>query len=172
MVTCDHLFHVATGTVIHWWAPQVDGQTVWVILSFGLAAIALVALAPALADAAPACRLRMARELAVLTLIYAASGWFGQAHPEAVLVAFAGLFALRLLVSGERRALLGVAVVLALVGPAFESLAWLAGMFEYAQPDVIGVPWWLFAFYANGAWATRELGALLRGRTPERVPAV
>lgn len=172
MVTCDHVFHVETGTVIHRWAPQVDGQTVWVVVSFGLAALVLVSLAPSLAEQARPSGLRMASELGIMTLIYAASGWFGQGHPNAVFLAFAALFALRLLASGDRRALLGVAAVLAVVGPAFESLAWLVGMFEYAEPDVIGVPWWLFAFYANGAWATRELGALLRGRTPERVPAV
>ena len=30
------------------------------------------------------------------------------------------------------------------------------------EPDIAGVPWWLIPFYANGAWAVRQLGALLK----------
>ena len=69
---------------------------------------------------------------------------------------------LRLLASRDRGTLLAVALILAVAGPAFESLQWQLGMFRYTQPDIIGVPWWLLPFYANGAWAVRELGALLK----------
>lgn len=170
MVVCDHLFHVATGTVVHFWQPQIDGQTVWVAISFGLGGIAFVVAAPRLADGPPRPS-RYATELGLMTALYAASGWFGLDHPRAVLLAFLAIFAARLALSRDRGTIASVALLLAVTGPAFESLAWSVGMYAYTQPDVIGVPWWLFAFYANGAWATRELGALLLHRQPERVAA-
>jgi hypothetical protein len=170
MVLCDHLFHVATGTVVHFWHPQVDGQTVWVIVSFGLGAIAFVVAAPRLADGPPRPR-QYAVELGFMTVLYAASGWFGLDHPHLVLAAFLAIFAGRLALSRDRGTMASVALLLAVTGPAFESLAWSVGMYAYTQPAVIGVPWWLFAFYANGAWATRALGALLLNREPEPVAA-
>jgi hypothetical protein len=170
MVLCDHLFHVATGTVVHFWHPQIDGQTVWVVVSFGLGGIAFVTAAPRLADG-PARPRQYAAELGIMTALYAASGLFGRDHPQAVLAAFLAIFAGRLALSRDRGMIASIALLLAVTGPAFESLAWSVGMFAYTQPDVIGVPWWLFAFYANGAWATRALGALLRTREPEPVAA-
>ena len=171
MVLCDHVFHVATGTVEHVWHPQIDGQTVWVVVSFGLGGIAFVTAAPRLADGPPRPR-QYATELGLMTALYAISGWFGLNHPHAVLVLFLAIFAARLALSRDRGTIASVALLLAVTGPAFESLAWSVGMYAYTQPDVIGVPWWLFAFYANGAWATRELGALLLNREPQPVAAV
>jgi len=170
MVLCDHLFHVATGTVVHFWHPQIDGQTVWVVVSFGLGGIAFVVAAPRLADGPPRPR-QYATELGLMTVLYGISGWFGLEHPHAVLVLFLTIFGARLALSRDRGTMASVALLLAVTGPAFESLAWSVGMFAYTKPDVIGVPWWLFAFYANGAWATRALGALLRKREPEPVAA-
>jgi hypothetical protein len=161
MTLCDRYFHLTTGTVVHFWRPLMGDQTVWVIPIFGLAAIGFVATAPRFA--VPEVRpLRLAFELLVMTTIYATSGFVGFNHGNLVTVAFVGLFALRLVASRERGTLLAVALLLAAVGPLFESLQWQLGMFRYTQPDVIGVPWWLFSFYANGAWAVRELGALLK----------
>jgi len=162
MTLCDRFFHVATGTVKHYWPPFMGDQTFWVIPIFGLAAIGFVATAPrfAVAEARP---LRFAFELVVMTSIYATSGFVGYDHGPAVTAAFVGLFVLRLAVSRDRGILLAVALLLAVAGPVFESLQWQLGMFRYTQPDFIGVPWWLFAFYANGAWAVRELGAILKG---------
>jgi hypothetical protein len=161
MTLCDRFFHVHTGTVVHFWQPFMGDQTFWVIPIFGLAAIGFVITAPrfAVAEARP---LRFAFELAVMTTIYATSGFVGFEHGAAVTAAFVGLFALRLAVSRDRGTLLAVALLLAVAGPVFESVQWQLGMFRYTQPDFIGVPWWLFAFYANGAWAVRELGALLK----------
>ncbi len=160
MTLCDRYFHVATGTVVHFWRPFMSDQTVWVIPIFGLAAIAFVSTAPRFA-APEASRLRFGRELLVMTAIYATSGFVGFDHGLLVTVAFIGLFALRLLASRDRGMLMVAALLLAVAGPLFESLQWQLGMFRYTQPDIIGVPWWLFPFYANGAWAVRELGALL-----------
>lgn len=171
MTACDHFFHVRTTTVVHFWQPQIGDQTVWVVLTFGLGAVAFVVLAPHLAQGAgrPA---RYAAELGFMTLLYGVSGWFGLQYPRAVLVAFLAIFIGRLLLSNDRGTIASVALLLAVTGPAFESLSWSLGMFAYTQPDIIGVPWWLLAFYANGAWATRELGAVLRSAPPERAPAV
>lgn len=161
MTLCDRYFHVATGTVVHFWPPFMGDQTVWVIPIFGLAAIGFVATAPRFA-APTASSLRFGSELVIMTAIYATSGYVGFDHGALVTVAFVGLFALRLIASRDRGTLLAVGLLLAVAGPLFESLQWQLGMFRYTQPDVIGVPWWLFPFYANGAWAVRELGALLK----------
>ena len=161
MTLCDRYFHVATDTVVHFWQPFMGDQTVWVVPIFGLAAIAFVSTAPRFA-AAEANRLRFAGELLIMTTIYAASGFVGFEHGTLVTVAFISLFAVRVLASRERGTLLVAALLLAIAGPFFESLQWQLGMFRYTQPDIIGVPWWLFPFYANGAWAVRELGALIR----------
>jgi hypothetical protein len=98
-----------------------------------------------------------------MTAIYATSGFVGKDHGLAVTAAFVGLFVLRLAFSRDRSTLFVIATLLAVSGPLFESLQWQLGMFRYIHPDVIGVPWWLIPFYANGAWAIRELGALLGG---------
>ena len=161
MTLCDRYFHVATGTVVHFWRPFMGDQTVWVMPIFGLAAIGFVATAPRFA-AATARPPRFLVELGLMTAVYATSGFVGYEHGTLVTVAFVALFLLRLAVSPERGTLLGIAALLAVSGPLFESLQWQLGMFRYTQPDVIGVPWWLFPFYANGAWAVRELGALLK----------
>lgn len=163
MTLCDRFFHVHTGTVVHYWPPFMGEQTFWVIPIFALAAIGFVATAPHFA-AAEARLPRFTFELAVMTTIYATSGFVGYDHGIAVTLVFVGLFALRLGLSHERGTLLTVALLLAVAGPVFESLQWQFGMFRYTQPDLIGVPWWLFPFYANGAWAVRELGAILTVR--------
>lgn len=161
MTLCDRYFHLATGTVVHFWPPFMGDQTVWVIPIFGLAAIGFVTTAPRFA-APDASRRRFAFELLIMTAVYATSGFVGFDHGTLVTVAFISLFALRLIASRDRGTLLAIAVLLAAAGPLFESLQWQLGMFRYTQPDFIGVPWWLFPFYANGAWAVRELGALLK----------
>jgi hypothetical protein len=161
MTLCDRYFHLTTGTVVHFWEPFMGDQTFWVIPIFGIAAIGFVATAPRFATetARPS---RFLLELVVMTAIYATSGFVGLEHGMLVTVLFVGLFIVRLVASSERGTLLTIAGLLAIAGPFFESLQWQLGMFEYTQPDVIGVPWWLFPFYANGAWAVRELGALLK----------
>ena len=160
MTLCDRFFHVHTGTVVHFWQPFMGDQTVWVIPIFGLAAIGFVTTAPRFA-AVRARPLRFAGELLIMTTIYATSGFVGFEHGTLVTAAFVSLFAVRLLASRERGTLLAIGLLLAVAGPLFESVQWQLGMFRYTQPDFIGVPWWLFPFYANGAWAVRELGALL-----------
>ena len=168
MTLCDRFFHLATDTVVHFWSPFMGGgQTVWVLVCFGLGALGIVATAPKFAVDRP----RPARflvEVAIMTAVYAASGFFGADHPALVTLAFATLFVLRLAASADRGAIAVIALILAVTGPAFESLQWRLGMFEYTLPDVFGVPWWLIPFYANGAWAIRELGALLKVRATTR----
>jgi hypothetical protein len=161
MTLCDRFFHVATGTLLHFWSPFMGKQTVWVIPIFGLAAIAIVATAPRFATdrARPG---RFAIEMLVMTSIYATSGFLGREYAGAVTAVFVALFVARIAGSRQRGLLLAVGALLAVSGPLFESLQWQLGMFRYTQPDIIGVPWWLIPFYANGAWAVRELGALLK----------
>jgi hypothetical protein len=162
MTLCDRFFHLGTGTLVHFWHPFMGGgQTAWVLACFGLASLGIVATAPRFAvdHARPP---RFFGEVAIMTAIYASSGFFGLHHAAVVTLAFTAVFVLRFAVSSHRGTIAIVALTLAIIGPAFESLQWQLGMFKYLQPDVIGVPWWLIPFYANGAWAVRELGALLR----------
>lgn len=164
MTLCDRFFHLATNTVEHFWAPFMGGgQTVWVLACFGLGALGIVTTAPRFAVVGPR-PARFVVEIVIMTAVYAASGYFGAAHASWVTIAFAALFTLRLAASADRGTIAVVALILAITGPAFESLQWQLGMFRYTQPDVFGVPWWLIPFYANGAWALRELGALLKAR--------
>jgi hypothetical protein len=166
MTLCDRFFHLATDTVVHFWHPFMGGgQTVWVLACFGLGATGIVLTAPKFAIGTPR-PARFLTEVAIMTAVYAASGFFGREHVLTVTAAFTALFVIRIAVSKERGHLLAIALLLAVAGPAFESLQWRLGMFEYTQPDVFGVPWWLIPFYANGAWAIRELGALVRRPTP------
>lgn len=158
MATCDRLFHLDTGTLVHHWHPQIQGQTVWVLGFFGVGAASLVALASRLR---PARHLPLWFELALLTVLYGISGWFGLAHPLAVTLGFAGLAALRLALADDKPTVLGLTLLFIVAGPATESFAWAIGMFSYTQPDFLGVPWWLFGFYANAVWATRALGSAL-----------
>jgi hypothetical protein len=160
MTLSDRFFHVDTGTLVQFWRPFLGEQTFWVIPTFALGAISLVAVAPRFAT--PRARpLRFLAEVLIMTAVYATSGYVGLDNPLTVTAAFSALFALRLAASTDRGNLVVVAVLLGVGGPLFESLMWALGMFAYAQPDIIGVPWWLVPFYANGAWAVRELGALL-----------
>jgi hypothetical protein len=166
MTLCDRFFHLATNTVVHFWHPFMGGgQTVWVLVCFGLGATGIVLTAPKFAVDAPR-PARFFTEVAVMTVVYASSGFFGAEHATTVTAVFAALFLIRFSASKERGQLAAIAVLLAVAGPAFESLQWRLGMFEYTQPDVFGVPWWLIPFYANGAWAIRELGALVRPTRP------
>jgi len=164
MTLCDRFFHVATNTVVHFWSPFMGDQTVWVLVCFGLGATGIVLTAPKFAVDSPR-PVRFLIEVAIMTAIYATSGFVGHAHAMTVTAAFTALFVLRFATSKDRGQLAIIAILLAVSGPAFESLQWQLGMFKYTQPDVFGVPWWLIPFYANGAWAVRELGALLAPRS-------
>jgi hypothetical protein len=166
MTLCDRFFHLATNTVVHFWHPFMGaGQTVWVLACFGLGATGIVVTAPKFAVDRPR-PARFLTEVAIMTAVYATSGFFGAEHAMTVTAGFAGLFFIRLAASQDRCPLAAIALLLAVSGPVFESLQWHLGMFEYTQPDVLGVPWWLIPFYANGAWAIRELGALVRPSRP------
>jgi hypothetical protein len=168
MTLCDRFFHLATDTVVHFWTPFMGGgQTVWVLVCFGLGSLGIVMTAPTFAVERPR-PLRFLVEIVIMTGVYAASGFFGADHPTLVTLAFTALFVVRFAVSADRATIAVIAVILAVSGPAFESLQWRLGMFEYTLPDIFGVPWWLIPFYANGAWAIRELGALLKGRVATR----
>jgi hypothetical protein len=162
MTLCDRFFHLGTDTLEHYWEPFIGaGQTFWVIVVFGLASIGIVLTSPRFAVERGSLG-RFGLEVLIMTAVYGSSGYFGADHRYAVLAAFIALFVVRLAFSGERGALLAVAILLAVIGPAWESLQWKLGMFAYHHPDVAGVPWWLIPFYANGAWAVRQLGALLK----------
>jgi hypothetical protein len=49
------------------------------------------------------------------------------------------------------------ALVAALAGPATEAAIHALGAFDYTEPDVLGLPVWLPALWANGGLAIRRL---------------
>jgi hypothetical protein len=51
------------------------------------------------------------------------------------------------------------ALVAGMAGPAIEAAIHAVGAFDYTEPDLLGVPIWLPALWANGALAIRRLFA-------------
>jgi hypothetical protein len=82
--------------------------------------------------------------------------------PAVVTAALLGLLAIRLTV----RPLPGdwaYALIGAVAGPAVEATLSAAGAFDYAGPDVAGIPMWLPALWANGGlFIRRLLGPIVR----------
>jgi hypothetical protein len=121
---------------------------------------------------------------------------FAERAGEALL--FCGLYALTALATDDQAAPLAIAlcalagarllwyavpgdwvyvVAAALLGPAAEAALSALGAFEYLEPDIAGIPYWLPALWANGGFLIRrlirpivvqDLPADERGATPER----
>lgn len=157
-LTGDHFFHVRNGILDYNWAPMVDGQSVWVAAFFLGGAIALWAIHWPIAGAwdrepAPGWA-SIAWSFVVLTGLYFASGQLGNTHPTALLLGASGLWVVRVLVEERRhRAVLVFASVIAGLGAFVEGLSSMAGLFDYADPDLLGVPFWLVACYLHAPFA-------------------
>jgi hypothetical protein len=127
------------------------GQAWWVPLQFGVASLAIVA------GAAPFARRRaepQAADFATGTLwfvgAYAATGIF-DAHPTTLAVALLATWAARVAFARQPASLVAYSLLLAAAGTGAEAILSAAGTFDYANPDLLGVPIWLPGLYLHGA---------------------
>lgn len=154
--------------------PVVAGQAWWVPLNFAVLLTSLVALTvplarrgAGLAGSAPPSNAALAADLAWFVGAYTLSGLVAPDHPGVLAVAYVAVWVPRVGLRADRAFLLPYGVALALAGCGIEALEIELGWFSYADPDVIGVPFWLAGIYLHGAplalgaarrWADLGLG--------------
>jgi Protein of unknown function (DUF2878) len=149
------------------------GRWAWFVpLEFGLAGVAAgLAIPPIERIAGPPAlprfsAARRAGETALFAAAYAATAVLDGDAAVWVAAGLAALLAVRLLTSSVpgdwAYALTG-----AVLGPAAEIAILQTGAFEYAHPDVAGIPVWLPALWANGGLLVRRLFAPLVLNRPE-----
>jgi hypothetical protein len=148
LTLCDQV-HTQSG-VLGYDTGGYFGQAWWVPLQFGLASLAIVGGAREFARGVPEpSDGDLLRSGAWLVAAYAASGIF-DAHPWALLGAYVAVWAARMARAEPRGPAIAVSLLLAVGGPAVEALLAGAGTFEYANPDLVGIPLWLPGLYLHG----------------------
>lgn len=166
LTLCDQLFHVRTETLVYHWDPQVAGQTIIVPLTFLLATVSMLDTSLRVHAVAP--RSTSARgviaSLAIVTAAYLISGFVDQKYAVAYALLLLVTFGARFVLRREGAAVLMSSLVIALGGVLGEAALSAIGEFSYLQPDIIGVPWWLFPFYLHGALAARDIASVLAVR--------
>jgi hypothetical protein len=144
------------------YANETFGRLAWFVpLEFGLAGLAAGILVPVLDERFAGRPLSWstgdrARELALIVALYlatvAGNGW------GAVLlaIAFTAIVVWRL-ASAPAPGDWVFALTAGIVGPAVEAALVAIGAFDYTEPDLLGVPVWLFPLWANGGLVIRRL---------------
>jgi uncharacterized protein DUF2878 len=144
---------------------EVLGRLGWFVpLEFGLAGVAVAISIPVLERAFGERPPRAwtswerFRELPLLAGLYVTS--VAANGPDAALFAAALLVLLAVrLTFTPARGDWAFALVAAIAGPAVEAAIHAVGAFDYTEPDVLGIPIWLPALWANGGLAIRRLFA-------------
>jgi hypothetical protein len=146
------------------YANQVIGQLGWFVpLEFGVVGVVAGLVVPALDERLAGHRLSWPlgvrlREVALIFALYAATlagnGW----GAPLLLLVFTLLVILRVARSGVPGDWV-FALVAALAGPAVEASIVALGAFDYTEPDLLGLPMWLPALWANGGLVVRRLFA-------------
>ncbi len=144
---------------------QVIGELGWFVpLEFGLAGVASAIAVPLLERAVSRGRPRAwtiwerLRELPLLAGLYVTSVAANGADATIFLVALLVLLAVRLAFAAEPGDW-AFALVAAIAGPVTEATIHAIGAFDYTEPDVLGLPMWLPALWANGGLAIRRIFA-------------
>jgi hypothetical protein len=163
LTACDQLFHVRTGTLSYDWGPQVAEQTVIVPVTFALAAASMLVTA-ARGGIARAGSLPLSAGLA--TGMYLVSGLLPARYALAYAVALVAWWVVRIVRRGETARLAVVGLAIATGGVLAEATLAALGEFSYADPGVLGTPWWLFGLYLNGSLAAVDLAYRLRVSPP------
>ena len=152
---------------------EVLGRLGWFVpIEFGLAGVASALAVPLLERAfgegrpPPWTVWERLRELPLLAGLYVTS--VGVNGPEATLflVALLVLLAARLAFAGTRGDW-AFALFAAIAGPAAEATIHALGAFDYTEPDLLGLPLWLPALWANGGLAIRRIFGGLALSVPE-----
>ena len=161
LTLCDQLFHVRTETLVYHWDPQVAGQTIIVPLTFLLATVSMLDMSLRVHAKVP--RSTSARgvvaSLAIVTAAYLISGFVDQKYAIAYALLLLATWVVRVVRRGEHSVVVASAILIAVGGVLGEAALSAMGEFSYLQPDVIGVPWWLFPLYLHGALAARDIAA-------------
>ena len=149
-------FHVRSG-LLSYPDTWLWDQAAWVPLNFAVLLTGLVALtiplgrlAAARAVPEPGPR-RLAADFAWFVGAYALSGLVAPEAPGALAVTYVAVWVVRIAFREDRALLYPFGVALALAGCLVEAAEIEFGWFAYADPDVIGVPFWLAGIYLYGA---------------------
>ena len=146
----DHLFHVRTRVLTHFWHPRWDGQTLLVYpLFIGAAALMIAAATPLVKTCARPSWGRLAAEASAFYLAYWFTGQVGVRYPGWCLVVLLATFAGRLTLDHNPRAVLIVGVMIGIGGCIGEAVISEMGLFRYVGRWV--VPIWLLPLYLHGA---------------------
>jgi hypothetical protein len=152
---CDQ-FHVQS-ELLSYPDPWLFDQAAWVPLNFAVLLTALVAatiplgrIADARGVAAPDGR-RLAAGFAWFVGAYALSGLVAPEAPGLLAAVYVLVWVPRIALRPDRALLFPFGIALALAGCLVEAAEIELGWFSYADPDVIGVPFWLAGIYLHGA---------------------
>ena len=152
---CDQ-FHVQSG-LLSYPDTWLWDQAAWVPLNFAVLLTGLVALTIPLGRLAAARGVpepgprRLAADFAWFVGAYALSGLVAPDAPGALAVTYFAVWVVRIAFREDRALLYPFGVALALAGCLVEAVEIEFGWFAYADPDVIGVPFWLAGIYLHGA---------------------
>jgi hypothetical protein len=152
---CDQV-HVQSG-LLSYPDPWLWDQAAWVPLNFAvlltglvLVTIPLTGVAAARGVPEPGDR-RLVADLAWFVGAYGLSGLVAPDYPDALTIAYVAVWIPRIALRDDRMFLYPYGVALALAGCLVEAVEIELGWFSYADPDVIGVPFWLAGIYLHGA---------------------
>ena len=149
-------FHVQS-ELLSYPDPWLWDQAAWVPLNFAVLLTGLVA------TTIPLGRLAAARGVAEpdAARLLAGFAWFVGAyglsaivapeHPCLLAIGYVAVWVPRIALRPDRALLYPFGIALALAGCAVEAAEIELGWFSYAEPDVIGVPFWLAGIYLHGA---------------------
>ena len=169
LTLCDQVFHVRTETLVYHWDPQVAGQTILVPFTFLLATVSML-------DTSRRVQLIQPRStstagaiasVGIVTVAYLISGFVDQGFAVAYALILLAAWLVRVVRRGERGAVIGAAAIIATGGVLGEAALSAVGEFSYLQPDLLGVPWWLFPLYLHGALAARDIVASVGDATDQ-----
>lgn len=162
LTACDQFFHLRTETLVYHWHPQMFGQTITVPFLFALAAIAMFRAAETLSGGR---RASLIGSLVCVTGAYLVSGLLAPRFAAAYAIVLVVLWLARVAWRGDPRLIL-LGITIAAGGVLGEAALSAVGEFDYLDPDVLRVPWWLFGLYLHGSLVAVDLVQRLRDRPP------
>lgn len=158
----DQFFHLRTETLVYHWHPQLFGQTITVALQFAVAVVVMFRVAEPLAGGR---RCSLAVSAITVTVMYLVSGLLAPRFAVAYAIVLVLLWLARVAWRRDGRLLL-LGIVIAGGGVLAEAALSAVGVFDYLDPDVLRVPWWLFGLYLHGSLVAVDLVHKLRDRPP------
>lgn len=162
LTACDQFFHLRTETLEYHWHPQVFGQSIIVPLVFAVAVVAMFQVAGAVEDGR---RCSLTGSMLFVTGAYLLSGLLAPRFALAYAGVLVVLWLARVAWRGDPRLLL-VGVTIAACGVLGEAALSAVGEFDYLDPDVLRVPWWLCGLYLHGSLVAVDLVQRLRVSPP------